>query len=391
MAYGDVDSGDMQVASRDGAHAIGNLSMAFAAMLFEGRGIGTLWVGRPVMGTFSDKQLTLLKTFADQAVIAIQNARLFNETREALEQQSASAEVLSVISSSVSDTGPVFEKILDSCQRLFGTDQLCIYTVGDDNVVRTAAWRGSVAEDAGYNETPLEQSITARVIRERRPFYLADVLGEANLPEPPRKRLERLGNVSAVYAPVLWEERGIGSIAVMRQPPKPFTDKELALLQTFADQAAIAIQNARLFNETKEALEQQKASAEILSVISASVADANPVFEKILESCKHLFGGDELDVLLVDEHGLLQVAAYVGKARDTVAATFPAPVDLTPAGRAIRERRVVHYADVLNNLDTPPVLRRMGQILGYHSVAFAPMVWEDRGIGASVAVARHVH
>jgi signal transduction histidine kinase len=117
------------------------------------------------------------------------------------------------------------------------------------------------------------------------------------------------------------------------------------------------------------------------------VADANPVFEKILESCKHLFGGDELDVLLVDEQGLLQVAAYVGKARDVVAETFPTPVDLTPAGRAIRERRVAHFTNVLHNPDTPPVLRRMGKIIGYHSVAFAPMIWEDRGIGA-VGVAR---
>ena len=102
---------------------------------------------------------------------------------------------------------------------------------------------------------------------------------------------------------MLWEGSGVGAIQVSREPPPPFTDKELALLKTFADQAVIAIQNARLFNETKEALEQQKASAEILSVISGSVADANPVFEKILESCKHLFGGDELDVLLVDDRG----------------------------------------------------------------------------------------
>ena len=165
------------------------------------------------------------------------------------------------------------------------------------------------------------------------------------------------------------------------------TKKQVALLKTFADQAVIAIENVRLFNETKEALEQQKASADILRVISNSVADTQPVFDKILESCKHLFGGDELDVLLVDEQGLLQVAAYVGNARDAVMATFPAPVDITPAGRAIRERRVAHYVDVINNPDTPPVLRRMGRVAGYHSVAFAPMVWEDRGIGV-VGVAR---
>ena len=118
------------------------------------------------------------------------------------------------------------------------------------------------------------------------------------------------------------------------------------------------------------------------------MADAQPVFEKILDSCKHLFDGDELDVLLVDNEGLLQVAAYVGKARDAVLATFPAPVDITPAGRAIRERLVAHYPDVLNNPDTPRVLRRMGEIVGYHSVAFAPMVLNGRGIGRSAWRAR---
>ena len=100
---------------------------------------------------------------------------------------------------------------------------------------------------------------------------------------------------------------------IMREPTATFNDKELALLKTFADQAVIAIQNARLFNETQEALEQQKAAAEILSVISNSVSDTKPVFDKILSSCKHLFGSDEMDVLLVDDQGLLQIAAYVGQ------------------------------------------------------------------------------
>ena len=112
------------------------------------------------------------------------------------------------------------------------------------------------------------------------------------------------------------------------------------------------------------------------------------MFDKILDSCKHLFGGDELDVLLVDEQGLLQIAAYVGKARDIIAATFPAPVDMTPAGIAIRERRVVHWPDVLGDApDVPKVLRRMGREVGYQSLAFAPMVWNDQGIGA-IGVAR---
>ena len=161
----------------------------------------------------------------------------------------------------------------------------------------------------------------------------------------------------------------------------------MALLQTFADQAVIAIENVRLFNETQESLQQQKASAEVLAVISNSMADAQPVFEKILDSCKHLFGGDELDVLLVDEQGMLDIAAYRGVARDIVAATFPAPVERTPAGRALRERRVMHWPDLIDGDDVPGVLRKMAKLIGYRSMVFAPMLWNERGIGA-IGVAR---
>ena len=143
----------------------------------------------------------------------------------------------------------------------------------------------------------------------------------------------------------------------------------------------------RRTRELRESLEQQKASAEILSVISNSVADTRPVFDKILESCKHLFGGDELDVLLVDEQGQLNIAAYLGDSHDVVAATFPAPVERAPAGRAIRERRVVHWPDLVNGEDVPGVLRKMAKLIGYRSIVFAPMLCEDRGIGA-IGVAR---
>ena len=154
------------------------------------------------------------------------------------------------------------------------------------------------------------------------------------MPLASRDGAHALGNQSMAFAPMLFEGRGIGTLWVGRPVKGAFSDKQLALLKSFADQAVIAIQNARLFTETQEALQQQRASAEVLAVISSSVADAQPVFEKILESCKHLFGGDELDVLLVDEQGMLRIAAYMGESHDIVAATFPAPVERTPAGRA---------------------------------------------------------
>jgi len=255
--------------ARDGVE---NYSLAIAPMIWEGRGIGSVFVGREVGHTLDAKEQSLLKTFADQAVIAIQNARMFNETKEALEQQRASAEVLNVISSSVSDTGPVFEKILDSCERLFGTDHLSIFVIGDDEIVRSAAWRGTITASAGHNETPLAQSITGRVIRERRPYYMPDVAAIPDLPPSVKERLGRFGNVSAVYAPMLWKGRGIGSIAVMRQPPRPFTDKELALVVTFADQAVIAIENARLFHQAEEARAAAESANEAKSSFLATMS-----------------------------------------------------------------------------------------------------------------------
>ena len=390
LAGGDAGQPGVQAAARMGD----DTAVIVSPLMWEGRGIGAITMVCSDAERLRERDNALLKTFSDQAVIAIQNARLFNETREALEQQTAIGEVLQTISSSVADPAPVFDRILLACERLFGGDQLVVFLVDEGGErLRIGAIRGS---DAARVERmrqlfpiPLAGTATERVMRDHRLLTYADVLHDPDVPEPVRRVAQLQGGetYALALAPMLWEGKVIGSVMVGRGELRAFDEREQRLLRTFADQAVIAIQNAHLLNETKEALEHQKASAEILSVISASVADANPVFEKILESCRHLFGGDELDVLLVDDEGLLQIAAYVGKALDTVAATFPAPVDVTPAGRAIRERRVVHYADVINDPDTPAVLRRMGEVIGYHSVAFAPMLWEDRGIGA-VGVSR---
>ena len=228
--------------------------------------------------------MDLLKTFADQAVIAIENVRLFNETKEALEQQTATADVLQVIGRSVSDAAPVFDKILDSCQHLFATEQLGIFLAGDDGQVRMGAWRGSALDAIARTfPKPLDETMTGRIIRERRTLHLPDAAAMPDAPLAVRSVVDLIGNFSVAWAPMLWEDRGVGSIAVLRQPPKPFTDKELALLKTFADQAVIAIQNARMFNETQEALERQTATAEVLRVISESPTDVQPVLDAVAE------------------------------------------------------------------------------------------------------------
>ena len=149
-------------------------------------GLLALAGSRPNM--FGPSQIAQAGSFRDQALIAIENARLFNETQEALERQKASAEVLGAISKSVADTTPVFETILDACRRLLGSDETGIYAIGDDNMVRVAAWRGPRAEEVRHDVTPAGESITGRIIRERRVHHIPDLRAEANLSPAVRDR-----------------------------------------------------------------------------------------------------------------------------------------------------------------------------------------------------------
>jgi signal transduction histidine kinase len=372
-------------------------------LLLDDRGIGAIVVSRQEARPFLPSEIALLKTFADQAVIAIENARLFNETQEALEQQTATAEVLSVISGSIADSAPVFEKILERCAHLFSSSEQGVLLLGDDQLVHLAAHRGSARERlAPLFPSPqpanLEESIfSGRVL------HYKDILADADVPPGIRHIAELIGTgtYSQMFAPMVWEGRAIGTLYVTRQPPTGFSDKEVGLLRTFADQAVIAIQNARLFNETREALrkvelrtaelsealdyQQQTATAEVLQVISSSVADTQPVFDKILDSCERLFAASGLGIYLVDEEGLLRKAGFRSareKPERAVAGTFPRRLEGTATEIAIRERRVVHYGDVLAEPDAPAPLVRIAKAAGSFSIAFAPMLWEGRGVGA---------
>ena len=357
-------------------------------LMREDRAIGAIALWRTEAQPFTDKQIALVKTFADQAAIAIENVRLFNETKEALEQQKASAEVLQVISSSVENVTPVFEKILDSCERLFGTEHLGIVVIRDDGLVYPAAIRGSIVKMMTRTlPMPADKSTTGRAIRDRRIVQIQDMEEFAASNEWARETVDQVGAFSAAWVPMMWEDRGVGSIMVVRQPAAPFSEKDEALLRTFADQAVIAIQNARLFNETKEALEQQTATAEVLQVISSSVADTAPVFDKILDSCQHLFATEQLGIFLAGDDGMVHVGAWRGSALETIAATFPKPLDETMTAIVIRDRRTMHIPDVLGMSPPVPIVRGVAERIGNCSIAWAPMLWEERGIG-SIAVLR---
>jgi signal transduction histidine kinase/DNA-binding response OmpR family regulator len=359
-------------------------AMLAVPLMREGRSIGALMLWRSEPRAFTEKQIALVMTFADQAAIAIENVRLFNETKEALGQQTATAEVLQVISSSVADTAPVFDKILESCQHLFATQQLGIFLAKDDGQVHAAAWRGSALEPIARTlPKPVGETMTGRVIEQRQAIHIPDTATASNLPQAVTNVIKLIGHCSIAWSPMIWEGRGVGAIAVMRQPSKPFTDKELSLLHTFCDQAVIAIQNARLFNETKEALDQQRASAEVLAAISSSIADTKPVFEKIIESCDRLFSGNNNGITLVGEDGLIRLGAFHGTGQEEMQKIFPAPLNgTTGSSLAILKRQVVHFPDVDNDPTAPDRLRRGCRATGTRGIIFAPMLWEGRAIGA---------
>ncbi len=353
-------------------------------LLRQGECIGALGLTRYAAGAFSDKEIALAESFVDQAVIAIENVRLFNETREALEQQTATAEVLQVISSSVADTAPVFDKILDSCAHLFATEQLGIFLVGDDDRVRVVAWRGSALDAVAKSlPKPVGETMTARVIDERRAIHVPDTSAAADLVPAAREVADMIGHGSIVWTPMLWEGRGVGSIVALRQPPKPFSDKELALLRTFGDQAVIAIQNARMFNETNEALERQTATAEILRVISGSVTDTQPVFDAIVASCQRLFAGKAV-ALVFPSGQMLESVAYsddTGAPRGS-SMLKPWPLDRgSGAGSCILDARVINVADTAVAAKEFSRMRDLAIALGYKSALFVPLLGEGRAIG----------
>ncbi len=246
----DVDSAIADWPGLPSARAAGSRTICGTPTRRASQPIGVLAVHRDWLAPFTDEELALLQAFADQAAIAIENARLFNETKQALERQTAAADVLKIISRSVSQAAPVFDTILESCQRLFDPYDAAVYLV-DGGMVRGVARRGSGTGEWGTDSMPLEGSSTGLAIAQRQALHFPDLADKADFPEDMRAAVKEAGGISVLYAPMISEARGVGSLVVTRRPKKPFTEIEIEFIQSFADQAVIAIENSRLFEQVQ--------------------------------------------------------------------------------------------------------------------------------------------
>ena len=361
--------------------------------------IGAFIMGRQEVRPFTDKQIELVQNFAAQAVIAIENARLLNELRQSLEQQTATAEVLRVISSSPGDLEPVFDSMLEHAARICGANFGNIFRWDGDALHLIATHNTPPALADTRRRSPLRPHPNGpfdRVLKTRTAAHIPDLAAEPTYLEqrvPSLVVAVELGGIRTVLlVPMLKENELIGVFSLYRQEVRPFTDKQIALVTNFAAQAVIAIENARLLNELRqrtndlsEALEQQTATSDVLQVISSSPGDLDLVFTTMLEKAVQICDAKYGTLYLPDDGRLRLVAAY--DVPEFFAARGGVAFDPAPGGgldEALRAKRPVQIPDLAatkSYIERHPGMVEAVELAGIRTGLAMPMLKDDDLIG----------
>ena len=386
------------------ARRLGHRTIVSVPLMRAGEAIGAISIRRTEVRPFTDRQVELLKTFADQAVIAVENTRLLEaeqaskrELQESLEYQTATSEVLSVISRSPNDVKPVLNTIARIAQRLCQAEHAFVLQREEEGYRLVAAndvlpeWVSAIKANLLL---PNRGSVTGRVALERRTVHVDDLRTDAEYTLGPTLQH---GVRSELGVPLMRDEEVIGVIIVGRTEVRPFSNRQIALIETFADQAVIAIENARLFEaelsskrELQESLEYQTATSEVLGVISRSPTDLQPVFDAIARAAAQLCAAQFCHVCRFDGKLIHFAAAYglTPDGRQALQSGYPlAPGRATATARSILDASVEEVPDV----HTDPHYTHGGAatVMNLRSVVAVPMLKDDCPIGA-IAVARSV-
>ncbi len=378
------------------AKLAGARTLLAVPMLKDGELIGQIGIYRREVRPFTEKQIELVANFANQAVIAIENTRLLNELRGSLQQQTATSEVLQVISSSPGDLAPVFQVMLENatrvCDAKFGNMLLF-----EGGAFRTVALHNAPPAFAEARQRtpvlrPLPGTGLERVIATKQTVETADAQAEpAYHADPDRAAFLKLaGARTFVTVPMLKENELVGAIAIYRQEVRPFTPKQIELITNFAKQAVIAIENTRLLNELRESLQQQTATADVLKVISRSTFDLQIVLDTLVEFAARLCEAEMASMNRQFGAAYRQVASY-GFSPEFKKFMETHPVELqrgTTVARAIQEKRPVQIPDVLADKDFD--YKEGAKIGGVRTVAAVPMLKGDDLVGVIAIYRREV-
>ena len=357
-------------------------------MLKDEEAIGVIVIFRQEVRAFDERQVGLLSNFADQAVIAIENARLMNELRESLQQQTATSEVLSVISSSPGELQPVFQAILKNATRICEAKFGSMYIYEGDAFRFVAQHNAPRAFVEARTRDPLVRpppdTPLGRVAITKKVSHITDIRTAPSYVsrDPFIVSAVELGNYRAVLAvPMLRENELVGSINIQRQQAQPFTDKEVELVANFAAQAVIAIENTRLLSELRESLQQQTATADVLKVISRSTFNLQAVLDTLVASAAQLCGADSASIHRPQDNAYPCVASH-GYSPEFQQYLRDHPIVAgrgSAVGRAMGEGKIVHVADV--HADPHHALVEQRRIGGYRTVLAVPLMREAAAIG----------